>query len=164
MSVMKVLKVSAAALVAFFWLATYAYADGSVSIEIGDVRIGASSDNEKGSTAHPQKQKGGPPDHAPAHGYRTKHKYRYYPSAQVYFDTDRGLYFYLSKDDWRVTASLPSSLKMSLGSHISLEMDSDRPYVHHAEHKRKYPPGHVKKTIHQPKPGKKHRGNGKKHR
>jgi len=31
----------------------------------------------------------GPPDHAKAHGYRAKHTYRYYPSAQAYYDVER---------------------------------------------------------------------------
>ena len=32
-------------------------------------------------------KKGGPPPHAPAHGYRAKYTYRYYPSCSVYYDT-----------------------------------------------------------------------------
>ncbi len=28
-------------------------------------------------------KKNGPPAHAPAHGYRAKHKYRYYPDCSV---------------------------------------------------------------------------------
>ena len=45
-----------------------------------------------GEKAH---TKGGPPPHAPAHGYRAKHTYRYYPDASVYFDISRKIYFYL---------------------------------------------------------------------
>jgi hypothetical protein len=30
--------------------------------------------------------KGGPPPWASSHGYRAKHRYRYYPSFYVYFD------------------------------------------------------------------------------
>jgi hypothetical protein len=52
------------------------------------------------------KSKGGPPPHAPAHGYRAKYSYRYYPS---------------------------------------IEMDTDRPYTKFKEHKKKYPPGQLKK-------------------
>ena len=39
--------------------------------------------------------KGGPPAHAPAHGYRAKHAYRYYPSSCVYFDASKKVYFTL---------------------------------------------------------------------
>ena len=41
--------------------------------------------------------KGGPPPHAPAHGARAKYTYNYYPSAQLYFDISRKVYFYLEK-------------------------------------------------------------------
>jgi hypothetical protein len=50
---------------------------------------------------HKHKKKG-PPAHAPAHGYRAKHQYRYYPSRSVYYDTGRKLYFYIKGDNWEV--------------------------------------------------------------
>ena len=87
-----------------------------------------------------KKKKGGPPAHAPAHGYRAKHHYRYYPSQKVYHDTDRGLYFYLKGDNWEVAASLPSRLKAGLGESVTIELDTDKPYVHNLEHTKKYPP------------------------
>jgi hypothetical protein len=90
-------------------------------------------------------KKGGPPAHAPAHGYRAKHHYRYYPSRNVYHDTDRGLYFYLKGDNWEVGASLPSSLRVGLGDFVSIELDTDKPYIYHADHVKKYPPGQMKK-------------------
>lgn len=90
-------------------------------------------------------KKGGPPSHAPAHGYRAKHKYRYYPDCSVYHDTDRDLYFYLKGDNWEIGASLPSNLRVRLGGSVSLEMDTDKPYTLYAEHRTKYPPGKSKK-------------------
>jgi hypothetical protein len=92
-----------------------------------------------------QNQRGGPPPHAKAHGYRAKHTYRYYTHAMVYFDLHRRLYFYLEGDQWRMSASLPSKLRMRLGEYVTIEMDSDKPYLKFKEHKRKYPPGHRKK-------------------
>jgi len=89
-------------------------------------------------------KKGGPPPHAPAHGYRAKHQYRYYPSRSVYYDTGRGLYFYLKGDNWEVGASLPSSLSVGLGDYVSMELDTNRPYIYHEEHVKKYPPGQLK--------------------
>ena len=94
---------------------------------------------------HNQKhQKQGPPAHAPAYGYRAKHKYRYYPSNSVYYDSGRGIYFYLKGDNWEVGASLPISLRAELGESVSIELDTDKPYIYHSEHVRKYPPGQMK--------------------
>lgn len=90
------------------------------------------------------KTKGGPPPHAPAHGYRAKHCYRYYPSCYVYFDVSRKCYFYLAGDGWKVSASLPGHMRVQLGDYVSIEMDTDRPYTQFEEHKKKYPPGQLK--------------------
>ena len=110
------------------------FAGGGISVKWG-----------KGSDSHQLKsikkhKKGGPPAHAPAHGYRAKHQYRYYPSSSVYYDTGRGLYFYLKGDKWEVGVSLPSSLKVGLGDSVSIELDTDKPYNHYEEHVKKYPP------------------------
>ena len=75
------------------------------------------------------KSKGGPPAHAPAHGYRAKYNYNYYPDENVYYDTDRKLYFYMEGDNWRASVSLPFDLKLKLGDHVSVEMDCDKPYL-----------------------------------
>ena len=114
------------------------FAGGSISIQWGK---GTESDNTPVAEKHKNQ---GPPAHAPAHGYRAKHQYRYYPSRSVYHDTDRGLYFYLKGDNWEVGASLPSSLRVGLGDYVSMELETDKPYVHHAEHVKKYPPGQLK--------------------
>jgi hypothetical protein len=66
-------------------------------------------------------------------------QYRYYPSRSVYYDSGRGLYFYLKGDNWEVGASLPGSLRLGLGDSVSIELDTDKPYIHHAEHVKKYP-------------------------
>ena len=60
----------------------------------------------------------GPPDHAPAHGYRAKRQYKYYPSASVYHDFNKGLYFYLSGSNWQVRTTLPKDLRIRLGSSV----------------------------------------------
>ena len=88
---------------------------------------------------------GGPPPHAPAHGYRAKYKYHYYPSSQVYFDIDRRTYFYMEGAAWRMSVSLPDRLRVELGGRVEIDMDSDRPYTEFEHHKMKYPPGHGKK-------------------
>ena len=89
--------------------------------------------------------KHGPPPHAPAHGYRAKHMYYYYPEAYVYFDISRQVYFFLEGDRWRMTVSLPHSLYARLGDYVAIEMHSDKPYTHFHSHKKKYPPGQLEK-------------------
>lgn len=96
------------------------------------------------SEAGHKHKKNGPPAHAPAHGYRAKHRYRYYPGCSVYFDSGRKLYFYLKGDHWEVGVSLPNNLRVSLGDSVSIELDTDKPYIYHAEHVKKYPPGQMK--------------------
>jgi hypothetical protein len=92
-----------------------------------------------------KEHRGGPPPHAKAHGYRAKHTYRYYTCARVYFDLHRKVYFYLEGDIWRMSVSLPSEVRVQLGEYVTIEMDSDKPYTRFKEHKRKYPPGQLKK-------------------
>lgn len=103
-------------------------------------------DNSGYSKAEHKHKKGGPPAHAPAHGYRAKHKYRYYPDSAVYHDTEQGLYFYIKRGSWEVGASLPHNLQMGLGESVSLELDTDKPYTYHGEHVKQYPPGKMKKS------------------
>ena len=111
----------------------------------------------EGSKAPKEYKKGGPPSHAPAHGYRAKHHYRYYPSCSVYYDTGKEVYFYLEGDNWRISASLPNHLRINLGDFVSIELDTTKPYMYHHEHKakyphaehvKKYPPGQLKKKKH----------------
>ena len=86
----------------------------------------------------------GPPAHAPAHGYRAKHAYRYYPNERTYYDTQRQLYFYLEGYGWQVGVTLPSYIQLS-NEYVSITLDTDKPYEYYDEHKRKYPPGQMKK-------------------
>lgn len=92
----------------------------------------------------------GPPDHAPAHGYRAKHSYRYYPAKEVYYDTGRRIYFYIEGDAWVSDALLPYQLRINLGDYETVEMYSDTPYAYHQKHKykkkHKVPPGQAKKN------------------
>jgi hypothetical protein len=96
--------------------------------------------------------KHGPPDHAPAHGYRAKHSYRYYPEKEVYFDTGRRIYFYIEGEIWKSDVSLPYHLEVSLGKYQTIELYSDTPYEYHEKHKskkkHKVPPGQAKKNKH----------------
>ena len=86
----------------------------------------------------------GPPPHAPAHGYRQKYRYYYYPEVSVYFDLDRRLYFYLDRG-WRTAARLPREFRVGLYGPVTLELDLAEPYRRYDEHHRAYPPGQRKK-------------------
>ena len=100
-----------------------------------------------------------PPPWAPAHGYRAKHHYYYYPETHVYFDVGRSLYFYYHDGGWRTSVSLPAGMLISVGDRVTLDMDGDRPYVYHSEVVKRYPPGKLKKTA----KGKKKKKNKRKH-
>jgi hypothetical protein len=104
----------------------------------GDVHIGTRPPDAMA-------KKGGPPPHAKANGNQAKRFYRYYPSATVYFDTYRKAYFYLEGGNWRMSLSLPQDIGFRLGDYVTIEMDTDKPYTRYEEHKRKYPPGQLKK-------------------
>ena len=110
----------------------------------GGIHLGWGSESK---ILHPTAAKGGPPAHAPAHGYRAKYTYRYYPSSCIYFDACRKVYFYLEGDNWRTSVSLPRHIQLQLGGYVTLEMDTDKPYTQFKKHKRKYPPGQLKKKT-----------------
>ena len=97
----------------------------SVGIQIGE------SERTHYPVVHKQP---GPPPHAPAHGYRKKFAYQYYPTANVYYDQSRRVYFYLSGSEWEMAVSLPSSLRIDVREAVSLELETDRPYMENDKH------------------------------
>jgi hypothetical protein len=111
--------------IAFSMLAIGCSSPRSVGIRIGD------SDGRDYRVVHKQP---GPPPHAPAHGYRKKFAYQYYPTTNVYYDRSRGIYFYLSGRDWQMAVSLPSSIRIDIDEAVSLELETDRPYTENAKH------------------------------
>jgi hypothetical protein len=113
----------------------FAQSSGSISVQWGD-----SSPPPPPPPGGVVQKQGGPPPHAPAHGYRSKHQYVYYPACNVYREPARGVYFYMRGDGWAVGASLPAGLTVAgLGASVSLAMDTDKPYEHNDEHVQKYP-------------------------
>jgi len=44
-----------------------------------------------------------------------------------------------------MSISLPQGIRLQLGDYVTIEMDTDKPYIQFEEHKRKYPPGQLKK-------------------
>ncbi|HPU46283.1 MAG TPA: hypothetical protein PLQ91_01465 [Bacteroidales bacterium] len=85
------------------------------------------------------KTKPSPPPHAPAHGVRTKYQYRYYPSLGIYYDINRGIYFYLESGIWKSSNALPSNITISLKDYVVLDLDTDKPYKYYNKHKKQYP-------------------------
>jgi hypothetical protein len=124
-------------------IALFVFSVSSCRTTEGAIGLGWGEGSAYGN--HHEVKKGGPPPHAPAHGYRAKYNYQYYPSCSVYYDIHRKLYFYLEGSNWRIGASLPHSIQLGSGGFVSIEMDSDRPYTHYEEHRHNYPPGQYKK-------------------
>ncbi len=104
--------------------------------------------------APPPPAPAGPPAHAQAHGYRARHQYVYYPNSCVYYDSGRKMYFYLEAGSWKMGASLPAGIRLDVGGAVTLEMETDKPYVEFNAHKGKYPPGQAKKEEGHPGKGK----------
>lgn len=71
-----------------------------------------------------------PPPWAPAHGWRAKHRYVYYPSAEVYYAPDTRMWFWLGGNGWQAGVSLPVALQgyVQVGG-VSIDLDVDRPYL-----------------------------------
>ena len=83
--------------------------------------------------------RGGPPPHAPAHGYRRKFGYDYYPDQHVYYARDRGTYFWLQGENWKMGVELPSRIALNLGGHVSIELGTKTPYEQHDAVAKKHP-------------------------
>ena len=89
----------------------------------------------------PAVKKGGPPAHAPAHGYRKKFDYKYYPSKRVYYCGQRKLYFWIEGDGWKLGVSLPSNINISDAESIKVDITQDTPYYHYESNYKYSHPG-----------------------
>jgi len=125
-------------------LLVFAFSSTCLAGDAVTVQWGDNSKPDCDDNGGKYKKKGGPPPHAPAHGYRAKHQYRYYPCCNVYHEPSRNMYFYMKGGDWAVGASLPNNLQSSLGASVNLDMDTDKPYEHNAEHLNQYPKNNYK--------------------
>lgn len=80
-----------------------------------------------------------PPTHAPAYGRRDRAQgYYYYPDSYVYFSPVRNVYFYLSDNQWKTSVTLPRSIRIGLGQHVTVQSYLDQPYKEHKKHKKTY--------------------------
>jgi len=86
-----------------------------------------------------------PPDWAPAHGYRAKHRYMYYPSHQIYYEPASTTWFWLDGGNWRFGASLPVYYQQYTRGGVWVDLDDDRPYHRHDYVVRHY--GHPRPVV-----------------
>lgn len=47
--------------------------------------------------------------------------------------------------DWQVASTLPAQINIKSSSYVTIEMDTDKPYLDYKKHQQKYPPGQTKK-------------------
>lgn len=99
----------------------------------------------------------GPPPHAPAHGYRAKCQYRYYPGLQVYYSTKAEVWFWIEGDTWEFGAKLPDRFTVENKESVTVELQTPYPYQKHEEVREKYAPEPEEKED----PGGPGRGRGK---
>lgn len=64
-------------------------------------------------------KRNGPPDHAPAHGYRAK--FKHYPDANIYYDTYKDVYYGMKNGKWQPYDRLPTNINLGSGVAIDLE-------------------------------------------
>lgn len=70
----------------------------------------------------------------------TPHSYRYYRDAEVYYDEDRGRYYYLQGDDWTSSATPPSGFALNPMDAVALILNTGLPYQRHSDTLLQYPP------------------------
>src|SRR6185436_16268263 len=79
--------------------------------------------------------------------------YRYYPAVFVYFDADRGLYFFPLNKKWTTAPEIPESFKLETRKFVTIQVASEKPYLLNKAHRKLYPPPKpVKKVVKKPVP------------
>lgn len=83
----------------------------------------------------------GPPPWAPAHGYRAKVRHVYFPTQNMYYDIQEGVYIYANGGNWSISASLPSlfrNVNLSTAVQIGLDFRGDYPQRYNTVHVTEY--------------------------
>jgi len=80
----------------------------------------------------------GPPPHHHYHPHH--HDYYYYPGVRVYFHFTTGHYFYFHKKHWIRARVLPPHIHLDPRERVRIRIDTDKPYLKHKAHKRRYVP------------------------
>ena len=73
------------------------------------------------------------PPWAPPHGQQARFRYQYFPTAQVYYDPIRELFFYQENGQWIKSPALPRYLRNRLGDFVVLDMNTETPYIFQAQ-------------------------------
>lgn len=76
---------------------------------------------------------GGPPAHAPAHGWRAKNRYYFYPSCQVYYYPQRNCYIWRGPRGWVVTPKPPEKVVLRAEEAVTVDLDDDSLPVNRSE-------------------------------
>jgi len=84
-------------------------------------------------------------EHWAPEGHRGDYYYNYYPDSGVYYDRGRSLYFFHHEGQWRESPSLPPTFHLDKERHRELHLDTDKPYMHHPDVSKRFPPGQRKK-------------------
>ncbi|OQY10024.1 MAG: hypothetical protein B6I30_08910, partial [Desulfobacteraceae bacterium 4572_187] len=66
-------------------------------------------------------------------------KYYYYPKIQAYYNPAEKIYFFRKDGNWKKAAHLPEDLHVRQGKPVTVNLDTDTPYIYFDEHKAKYP-------------------------
>lgn len=90
-----------------------------------------------------------PPKWAPAHGYRAKTRYIYFPQHNFYYDLQRSAYFYINNGGWSMSVSIPTpfiNINLGVSRQIQLDYVGAYPYYYNSDHCVRYKEVKVKKA------------------
>ena len=76
------------------------------------------------------------PAYAPAPAY---YDYYYYPDTEVYYYPSGGVWWWHDHDAWRSGRELPRGYDVHRGNHVSVRLNTDRPYTMHAKVQAEHP-------------------------
>ena len=72
--------------------------------------------------------------------YFSPYDYYYYPYWSVYFNISTGYYYYRDGVTWIKVRTLPSRFILDDRDRVRVVINSDKPYLKHAEHRIQYTP------------------------
>lgn len=82
-----------------------------------------------------------PPKWAPAHGYRAKTRYVYFPQQNFYYDLQSHHYLYANNGGWSVSVAVPRpfiSINLGVVPQVQLNYYGGYPYYYNSDHRVKY--------------------------
>jgi hypothetical protein len=83
----------------------------------------------------------GPPNWAPANGFRANTRYVYFPERNFYYDTQKHVYIYKSGFVWKASPQLPSvyrRIDLIPARKVELDLSTDKPNMYNRSHKTNY--------------------------